>query len=55
MIHSMFRIVDDDNKHYLITIIKGDSEKTWQIKFCFPYILSPGDRIFKILVSIPHN
>ena len=24
-----------------------------QIKFCFPYILSPGDQIIKI--SIPHN
>ena len=25
------------------------------MKFCFPYISSPGDRIFKILVSTPHN
>jgi hypothetical protein len=25
------------------------------IKFCFPYILSLGYRIFKMLVSTPHN
>jgi hypothetical protein len=33
----------------------GGPKRNSQIKFCFPYILSPGARIFKILVSTPHN
>jgi hypothetical protein len=36
--------------HFLI--LKGGPKK---LKFCFPYISSPGDWIFKIYVSIPHN
>jgi hypothetical protein len=35
--------------------VKDDQNKTSLIKFCFPYILSLGDRIFKILVYTPHN
>jgi hypothetical protein len=34
--------------------LKSGPKKLSQIKFCFPYILSPGALIFKILVSIPH-
>ena len=33
----------------------GCPQKMRHIKFCFPYISSPGDRIFKILVSTPYN
>jgi hypothetical protein len=34
---------------------KGWAKKNLTNQICFPYILSPGARIFKILVSIPHN
>jgi hypothetical protein len=36
-------------------ILKCVPYKTSWTKFCFPYISSSGDRIFKILVSIPQN
>ena len=31
-------------------VLKGETAT-----FCFPYISAPGARIFKILVSTPHN
>ena len=36
-------------------LLKGEEIKTSPIIFCFPYISSLGDWIFKVLVSIPHN
>ena len=36
-------------------MLKGDLKKTSLVKFCFPHNSSSGDRIFKILVSTPHN
>jgi hypothetical protein len=50
----------EDNLHFLniginaivVLIIKGWVQKNWLIKK-IPYILSPGDQIFKILVSSP--
>ena len=35
--------------------IKGEAAKTSLATFCFPYISALGARIFKMLVSTPHN
>ena len=46
---------DTQGMQYGTFIIKGEAAKTFLATFCVPYISAPGARIFKILVSTPHN